>query len=331
MKETLRCFKNNEDDMNITVVGTDMEKMEDNFTGIDVFYKVGRCKEKGYVDDILSICLLEKVDVLIPFNTLELELFAERKNEFEEKGIKVMVASGELSTANDKIKMKDFLATTDIRRPIEFSSEYFHEALNKIHLYDKTLCVKQRQGCGGRGFRIIGSEDYDTQDKPSGSYISIEDLEQLFLPFGGQEVLFQEYLPGKEYTVDMLVNKGEFVCGAVKENSCMENGVARRSTIVECPEAMEQCKEICRLLELDGCIGFDLKCGEDGYPYVIDINPRLTATVSLLKAGGLNLPWLALKKVLGMDYQYNNMYAELGTTIVRRLADFYYDSEGNRI
>mgnify|MGYP000599909803 CR=1 FL=1 len=37
--------------------------------------------------------------------------------------------------------------------------------------------------------------------------------------------------------------------------------------------------------------GFDLKENSDGVPYIIDINPRLTATVSLIQKAGLNLPY----------------------------------------
>ena len=50
-------------------------------------------------------------------------------------------------------------------------------------------------------------------------------------------------------------------------------------------------------LNMDGNVGFDFMRNADGVPVLMDINPRLTATVSVIAAGGVNLPYLKNKTV----------------------------------
>ena len=57
------------------------------------------------------------------------------------------------------------------------------------------------------------------------------------------------------------------------------------------PAVKEICTQVVRSLELDGNFGFDLLYNaNDETPYVIEINPRLTAGVVSCAAAGVNLP-----------------------------------------
>ena len=52
-------------------------------------------------------------------------------------------------------------------------------------------------------------------------------------------------------------------------------------------------------LKLDGNADLDFKYDKDGRPVLMEINPRLAATMRIFKEGGMNLPYLRIKQLLG--------------------------------
>lgn len=67
----------------------------------------------------------------------------------------------------------------------------------------------------------------------------------------------------------------------------------------------------------------------DGVPVLMDINPRLTATVSVIAAGGVNLPYLRIKQLLGEDLP--ECHVVYGTRLKRRYLEHFTTPEGNLI
>ena len=329
MQGTIQCYKNNPDNRPIRVIGCDMNDMVYNFVGVDKFYKVSRCDTDPplYVSELLRICHEEKVDILIPFNTNELEPISWCIEDFESIGTKVLVSDIKaLDIANDKIRFLEHFCG-DIPTPKYLATSSYGELKAFLRKNKgKTFTIKQRHSCGSRGFRIIGKDEGLLDTKPNGVFIQDEELRKLL--GGSEEFLIQEYLPGDEYTVDLVVDHGEVLYAACKLNSNMENGVARLSTIYPpLPSVMWPCRYVCKALKLHGNIGFDLKCDQYAKPYIIDCNPRMTATVSLVAKAGINMPYIALQLALGEpvrdDYQL-----KYGTSIVRRIKDYYFDESG---
>lgn len=327
MQGTIRCYKNNPDNRPVKVIGVDMNEMGFNFVGVDKFYKVGRCDSVGYIDQLMAICIKEKVDVLIPFNTNELELISWYEDTFARIGTKVLLSdSWALEKSNDKVWFYDYFKG-HIPTPKSLVTRSYDELKDFLRQNEcNTFTIKQRHSCGSRGFRIIGSNKGLLHDKPSGVFIQDEELKDL-LDYS-EEFLIQEYLPGHELTVDLVVDHGKVLYHACKLNFEMENGVARRSTVAsDFPMAVEQCKFVCEKLKLHGNIGFDLKCDAEGKPYIIDCNPRMTATVSLVAKAGINMPYIALQLALG-EHVRDDYKLKYGTSIVRRITDYYFDESG---
>lgn len=332
MKGTIDCYKNNPEGRQIRVIGTDMNDMTYNFVGVDKFYKVSRCDDENYVRELFRICLHEKVDVLIPCNTNELESLSKASYVFDRIGTKVLISDIEgLAIANDKIKSYEFFKENHILTPATLITNSYDELRSFLDENEgKTFVIKQRHGCGSRGFRIIGRNDNLLTEKPSGVFIEDEELKDLLN--GEESYLVQEYLSGDEYTVDLVVYKGGTIASFCKLNEDMENGVARKSTIVFNPYCIRQCVDVCKLLKLHGNIGFDLKCNDEGYPVIIDVNPRLTATLSLGAKAGANFPYTALLIALREDIDASFCkFAKEGVSLIRRIEDYYFDKDGDRI
>ena len=319
LKGTLDCLRKEED---LYIVGTDVMQMYHNRNGIDKFYRVPRCDDPGYIDVILDICKKEHIDLVMPFYTGELELFLYCEGFFERIGTKVHVTRGALHIANDKKlwgNCFDFHGLPTARSKVVETYDQLVSFVNEDP--ESTYCLKQGKGCGGRGFRIIGEEPYDIKARPTGVYVTLEDTAKLFE--GSETYLVQKYLTGKEYGVDVLCVDGKVVCGIERYNESVVEGVNIDAEIIEKDDIYDMCVEVCRLLNLDGNVGFDVKKDEHGNPFIIDINPRYTATISLSAHAGLNLAYYGLQHSIGRKLPEVFPEERIGARIERRLADYF--------
>ena len=106
----ISCLKNNGERI-IKVVGVDMQADPTIKQMVDAFYQVPACSEPDYVDKLLEICKIEKVDVLIPGVSQELLELLKRRKEFEKNNTLVSVSEGEgLHIANDKILLYEYMS-----------------------------------------------------------------------------------------------------------------------------------------------------------------------------------------------------------------------------
>lgn len=315
MKETIKCFKNNEDERNIRVVGCDIKPFNEfdvNYFNLDSFYQVPKCDCQFYVNELLDICKKEKVDFLIPCNTKELNSISQRRSEFEAVGTKVIISNySGLIIANDKVSLYDYMKKNGYGVPLQLCSHSLSLIVKFLEMHPHTkFCYKERNSCGGRGFGVLNR---------------LEDIRYLIKDNKG--MFLQKYLSGKEYSVDLLVDNGKVLYSVVKLNLVMENGVAQKSIVINDDRISKECVRLCEELNLNGCIGFDLKEDENGSPFIIDCNPRLTATVSLCRKAGVNLPYLSLKKELGYNV-YKDLSIKYGTSVTRKIVDFFTDESG---
>lgn len=326
MESTIKCVKSNFDERKIRVIGTDIRKMEYNFNDIDKLYVVPRCDDAHYVDDILSICKEENVDVLIPTNTTELEKFEHQKKRFENFGIAVATAGGGIYSVNSKDGLLNLMKRLGMDHVPSEVVEYVFQAETFIlrNGIDKTYCIKKLDSCGARGFKILTANNPNSPLDKGTNRIPMSALGELLETQG--PMLMQEYLTGRELTVDMLCDKGRVLYSFTKENKEMMNGVAQWSKVVDDPYAEEICSRIVEEAKLSGNVGFDVKYSQNGKPFVIDCNPRLTATIALSKIVGINLPYLGIKYALKEELpklKSNGKHPEC----VRRVKDYFFDGE----
>jgi carbamoyl-phosphate synthase large subunit len=331
------CFRKN-GERNIRIVGVDINEDPSIKLMVDQFYLVPRVSDDNYVDSLIEICKKEKVDVLIPFMSAELPYLLSRKSEFKNIGTKVSISeSDSLLIANNKLKLYQFMADNNLPVPkfyqITHASE-LEEVCCLLGYPQKPVCVKVTESSGSRGVRIIdaGKSRYDLfiNDKPSSFYISLKEMTEILseknqLP----EMIVMEYLPGIEYTVDLLADKGKVLYIVGKRNNVSLMSIAQESTLTEEPSAYKLCTEIVRLMNLDGNIGFDFLYDAKGIPILMDINPRITATISLCAAGGLNLPYLRIKQLLGEELP--EVEINYGITMKRRYLEMFTDNDGNEV
>ena len=324
MPGTTSCIKNN-GERTIRLVGADMSEDSTILQMCDAAYPVPRGTDPSYTDVLLNICREEKIDILLPIMSVELDALAVNKDKFAAIGTRVSVSDAEaLSVANNKRKLLDFMKQNGLPCADYYtvhSIEEIKETAAKLGYPEKRICIKATDGSGSRGFRILDETfsrfDSFLHDKPSSGIIRMEELvsvleEAEVVP----EMIVMEYLPGPEYSVDLLADKGNSLITCCRKSLRMENSIMLEAEIVNNPAVTSLCEQTTRLLGLDGNIGFDIRERADGTPLIMECNPRITAGIPFFALAGVNLPYLCIKKLLGEELPHTEPV--LGTIIKRR-------------
>lgn len=303
------CLKEN-GERNIRIIGVDITENPMMGSFIDNYYKVPPYSADDYVDALLKICRKEKVDIFFPNISMELPIILDRLDDFKALFVKVAITGSQtLLIANNKYKLYDHMRKHGLKTPryylIKTAKELKVNAV-KLGYPKRPVCVKVTESSGSRGVRIVRHDlsrtDTFLHQKPSNFNISmdemcktLDELENL------QEVLVMEYLPGCEYTVDLLADHGKTLYIAGRRNYESNMGIAMAAFIEKKDNAYKLCEDIVSTLELDGNIGFDFMLDENDNPVLTDLNPRITATIILYKEGGINFPYLRVKQLLGEE------------------------------
>ena len=334
---TIKCYKHN-GERNIRIIGADMSNDPINKYLVDKYYQVPPVSDSNYCDIILNICKTEKVDIYFPNISAELNVVAKRINEFNEIGVTVSISNIEsVGIANNKLHTYEIMRRAGIPVPKFYavhSVEDFVEGCKYMGYPDTPVCIKIVNGSGSRGVRIIDAKksryDIFVNEKPNSFYTSYEDMLSILQePTQLDEMMLVEYMSGNEYTVDLLADNGEVLYMVGRENIVSLMSIAQVSVLAPDVSAYKISEDIVKLLNMDGNIGFDFMRNQNGEAVLMDINPRQTATLSVIAAGGINLPYLRIKQLLGEELpQCSPIY---GTRLKRRTEDMFTDPQGNII
>lgn len=330
-----KCLKNNHE-RNVTIVGVDLsEDVSQMLLFVDKYYQVPRYTEKHYVDVLLTICKEEHVDVFFPHISMELNYIWERIDDFRKIGVKVAISNGEtLNIANNKYKLYEFMKEKGLTVPFFFhvdSATTLRNRLGELGYPQKPVVVKMTENSGSRGVRIIrpnySKSEAFLHEKPSSMIVSLDEMSEIIegcdpIP----DLMAMEYLPGHEYTVDLLADHGTTLYLAGRRNTTSLQSIAQTCVVEKIDSAYQLSEQIVRELNLDGNIGLDFMLDEKGIPWITDLNPRVTATIIVYAGAGMNLPYLRIKQLLGEELPCIKL--KYGTKLVRKYWDKLYDEDG---
>lgn len=332
----INCYKKN-GERNIRIIGVDANSNAAGKGLVDAFYKVPSASDPDFISSVLSVCDAEKIDIVVPIVTRELEHFSKNKSLFEEKKIKVSVMDFDtLKIVNDKGNLLDAMKASGIPTAeyyIANNSEQLFNYIDKLGYPYKPVCVKATFGNGSRGVRIIEADGdgYDRffNEKPNSSFISYSTVYNALNGRDIPKMMVMEYLPGDEYSVDVLSDKEKIISMICRKGTKVVSSIQVESVIVDNSKIISLCSEVVKKLHISGVFGFDVKCDIYGNPRIIEINPRLTAGIVACAAAGCNIPYLELLRQLGETIPEQKI--QYGVVMTRRWEEVFYDATGSRI
>lgn len=333
----IQCLRKN-GERDIRIIGVDMNEMASARRLVDEFYTVPAAKDSKFIETIMDICQRENVQVVFPLVTRELDKFANSKTKFREIGVSISVMPYDvLQIVNNKAhllsKMKEIGMRTPVFRVVN-SVEEVEEAAKILGYPEKPICIKGAEGNGSRGVRIVDAQKskYDLlfNEKPNSMYMSYHDIiEALKEKERIPEMLVMEYLPGQEYGVDALCDNGKVLFIGGRYNSSVNSSIPQASIIEERKEAYKLSTQLIEAFKLDGNVNFDFKYDKSGAIQLIEINPRLSATITAYAPAGINFPYLRLKQLLHEELPKCTLCE--GIKMQRRYSEVFFSQDDTEI
>jgi len=112
--------------------------------------------------------------------------------------------------------------------------------------------------------------------------------------------IMQEYLPGTEYTVDVLFDtNGAMITAVVRERIRTDSGISTVGKVVAYPEIVKKATRACKALKVKGPATVQFKKNTKGEPVFIEINPRLGGGTIISTLSGVNIPRLIVDGITG--------------------------------
>lgn len=230
----------------------------------DKHYKVPLVNDPEYLQKIECIANKENIKLIIPTIDQELLLWAENKNSFEEKGIHVSISPpGTISTCGDKWETYQFFKTHNFPFPVTYLPEMLTYNMNY------PLFIKPRAGRGSvKAFQVKNKKELD-----------------FFLDYV-PDPLVQDYLHGKEFTVDAFYSRDHRLISLVpRYRLVIRSGVSDRGRTFKHPELTKLAIEIGTKMKFSGAINLQGKISKDEVIF-FEINPRFSGGIQLSAAAG---------------------------------------------
>ena len=308
IKGTIFSLKNNPDSRDIYIVGTDtMESVVGKYL-CDDFRVIpsAKCTEE-YLNAMLMLCEELKINILIPQNTAELILLSQNKSLFEAIGTKVLVSNQKsIESTNNKYEFLKICKNLSLPVP-EFYLVNNIADLKKIAEIlgwpHKKVVVKPPESNGSRGVRVIDEninlKDAFYNEKPSSLITQMSTLVNI-LGEKFPELIVSEYLPGAEYTVDLLRTKDQIIA-IPRKRDLIRSGITFNGSLSKHSDIILQSNKISEAANLEYCFGFQFKENYNGLPVVLECNPRIQGTMVLSTIAGANLIYGSIKYLLNED------------------------------
>lgn len=288
--------------------------------------------EEAFAEKMIAIGVERNIHIILPLVTKELFPFAKKKDLFENAGINVLVSSDEaIQIANDKGNCYRFLASKNIRVPkfyVVNTVEEFIQAAENLEYPQKPFCFKPSVANGSRGFRIVSSSINESHllfyQKPYQTYITYEDIVRILSAQSFPQLLVTEFLPGDEYSVDCIADKGKAILIVPRIRTKMINGISVQGRFVHDTPIINYCVQLIEAIRLHGNIGIQVKKSEGGEIALLEINPRVQGSIVAALGAGVNLPLLAIKLQACLEIEKGELAVQWGTAFSRYWTEVFY-------
>tara|TARA_B110000238_G_C16084394_1_gene420936 strand:- start:339 stop:1304 length:966 start_codon:yes stop_codon:yes gene_type:complete len=250
-------------------------------------FKIGFFSEPNYVDDLLKICLDNKVKIVVPTVDTELLLLADAKLKFKKHGIHIIVSDSELvTTLDDKFRTNDFFNSLGIKTP---------KILNKDNLHFPVF-LKPINGSNSKGI-------YKAENLKEIRPCDLDSENMMILNYIDNTIY-------DEYTIDLYYDKNSILKCAVPRIRLKVVGGESNQGITKKNEVLSFVKEKFDFLKgAIGCLTLQVFSNKSNIQDIIgiEINPRFGGGYPFSLNAGANFPEFILREyILNEEIQFFN-------------------------
>ena len=282
-QNTLKRFN-----LNGKVYTTDMNpKLSSACNLSDGYIQVPRVTDKNYLKLLKSFCLKKNISIVIPTIDTELHILAKVKDDFMKDNIFLAISSTEIcDTFYLKTSTESFFIKNGFNIP---------KSINNIKTITKypTFAKLNNSSCS------IGAQIVYTSKLVE--YLSMD-----------KNYIFQEFINGVEFTVDVFIDSKENVISIVpRERLKVRAGEVSKARTVKDLVIIEEIKKVCKKLEgAYGCLTIQLFRTDENKIVFIEINPRFGGGYPLSYKAGADFAEFLIKDYLGQKLAYTETWQD---------------------
>lgn len=290
--ELVKCFKEAAKlaEVNSRIITADISDTAPAIYFGDKNYIIPRIGKEGYLESIIDICKIENIKLIVPTIDTELLFMAENKDiVIKETGAKVLISDIKvIEICRNKINTNKFFEENGFGVPREITLE---DIRNKKYAFP--MFIKPFNGSSSiNTFKVNNEKELN-----------------FFIEYVNNPII-QEFIEGKEYTVDAFIDfNGKPITIVPRERLDTRGGEIAKGRIVKDREIIEEVKKVIDVLKPIGHITIQCMKTKDGIKF-IEINPRFGGGAPMSIKSGANSPLNLFKLFKGENLNYNEDYIE---------------------
>lgn len=248
------------------------------YTHTRLYWKKSYLLEIDLIEQIIDTVSKSNYCFILPCSDRSSRLLSQYKNKLAEYTQVIVPNYDIFMWAADKNKTMLFCTEHDIPCPKTYDLSF--DTLKTINKINFPVIIKPKIGVGAVGFRIFVNE------------LELRDFIQVTNDL--DKHLLQEYIPNeKQYTVEAFCDHNNVLRSCVVSEKLrffpLIGGTSTCNITVRNPQITEIVKKLLESLGWHGFANIDLIFDpRDGIPKVIEINPRIGATVKLAFISGVD-------------------------------------------
>jgi carbamoyl-phosphate synthase large subunit len=251
----------------------------------DQFEQAPHTEDPSYLPWLLNLIQTHAIDVLIPGIEADLHLWSNHREQLAETGAQLSLNTQELiEKTRDKWIFYEALEAVDSPYRIPSSLNGRWTWKEACEAFGPKLILKPRSGYASRGLlRVESREQWEAQRHRVGPELLVQ-------PQIGRE--------DAEYTVAIFGDgEGQSVASIALRRVLSAEGFTGKAQPVPSKPFEPAIEHLCRLFRPIGPTNLQFRLHED-HPYLLEINPRISSSVSLRCAFGYNEPAMAVRHLL---------------------------------
>ena len=256
--------------------------------------------------------LLQVIDetdtrVLISSSDGTIAVLREHRAEFERRGVNLALAKDtalDISIKKDRtLAIAEQIGLSVPKAVLITSEDDVREAVREIGLPAVIKPTESWQWGNQRGVRL-NCQLVTTLEE---ARLAVRQVTQ----YGGQ-VLFQQFLSGRQESVSMMYANGKIYARFAQWTRRAHpplGGVSTYRQSITLPEdTTAQAEHLLRTIELEGYAQVQFRRDALGKPFLMEINPRLTSGIELAVRAGVDFPRLVYQWASGEAISHNERY-----------------------
>ena len=253
------------------IVAIDCDKLSVGFHLADKSYVVPFSVEDNYWKEVLKIIRDEDISLIVPTGDADIIHFSKNKAILDKLNV-VNFMSDHKTILNCQNKLSFYKLAVE-----NGLGHLFPKTSDKWEDIEFPILCKPKRGSGSRGIELWENEN------------QVKDFSLVENLHFSSDYIYQEYLPGTEYTIDVLCDLDGVVLSVIpRERLQIKAGISSKGRIFKDKSIEDDCIRLCKVFNIKGPVCIQMKESINGVLRFVEMNPRMGGGTYFTTLAGVN-------------------------------------------